>query len=501
MLLELEGIIKEFPGVRALRDVGLTLRGGTVLGLIGQNGAGKSTLMNVLGGVVQPDQATMRLAGGVYAPRKPADAIKAGIAFIHQELNLFTNLSIADNLFIGGFPRLGRTPFIDRRQTADRARALMRAVDLDLAPDTRVEKLSPGERQLVEIARALSIDARVIIFDEPTTSLTARETERLFALIRRLRSEGKAIIYISHILADVMALADEIVVMRDGEVVGSGPVAGFSVNRMISLMVGRAIEQLYPARTSRPGEEVVLEVRSLSQPGLVRDVSFVLRRGEVLGLFGLMGSGRTELARILFGLDEFAAGEILLEGTRRERHTPRENIRRGMAFVTENRRDEGLLVEATVAENVALVSLPTFARPGTGAVDRTKMMDAVRRIVGSLGIQSGAPERQPVRHLSGGNQQKVVIGKWLLAQPSLFILDEPTRGIDVGAKFEVYSIINDLAARGTGVLVISSELEELTGICDRILVMGNGMIRGTFERRDFEQEPILRAAFNEEVAT
>jgi ribose transport system ATP-binding protein len=496
-LLELHEIGKTFFGIHALRGVSLTIAQGHVLGLIGQNGAGKSTLMNIIGGVIQPDTGSMRLADQPYQPRNPGDAHRVGIAFIHQELNLLTNLSIAENIFIGDFPR--RRPFgtIDRKTLNQKTRDLLAQVDVQLAPETLVERLSPGERQLVEIARALHLDARLMIFDEPTSSLTTRETEKLFQLIQRLREAGKTIIYISHILADVVKLSDEIAVLRDGELVDSGSSAQFDVQRMITLMIGRSIEQLYPTRTPPPKEAPALTVRQLSQRGIVKDIDFTLAQGEVLGLFGLMGSGRTELARILFGLDEFETGEVIVQGQVMRQHSARASIRHHMAFVTENRRDEGLLMNLAIAENIGLAALPNFAVTPLQFVEQARLMQSVEQMAGSLQLKAQAIDLQTAKSLSGGNQQKVVLAKWLLANPSIFILDEPTRGVDVGAKYEIYSIINTLAAQGAGILFISSELEELIGMCDRILVMNQGEIVGVFERTAFRQDSILRAAFRE----
>jgi ribose transport system ATP-binding protein len=497
-ILEFQGISKAFFGVYALRDITLPVERGHVIGLIGQNGAGKSTLMNILGGVVRPDSGVMLLNGQPHRPRTPSEAMHAGIAFIHQELNLFTNLSIAENIFIDAFPRLGRFPILDRRTIRQRTDNLLQSIGLDLSPNVLVEKLSPGERQLVEITKALSIDASIIIFDEPTTSLTPRETEQLFGIIERLRAQGKTMIYISHILPDVMEIADDVAVLRDGKLVGCGPKSEFDINRMISMMVGRSIEQLYPPRTSVPSDDVLLEVRGISQSGIVEDINFALQKGEVLGLFGLMGSGRTELARIIFGLDEFEEGRILVHNRDNRRVTARASIQNQIAFVTENRREEGLLMEISIADNIALVSLPQFTQAITQFVRQDAMLAAAHDVAAALQIKSGAIDRHPAKSLSGGNQQKVVIAKWLMSRPSIFIMDEPTRGIDVGAKFEIYSIINELAAQGTGVLFISSELEELMGMCDRILVMSRGEVRGEFRRDQFDEEHILRTAFREE---
>ena len=495
-MLRLDGLCKSFFGVQVLHDVALALEPGEVLGLVGENGSGKSTTMNILGGVHQPDRGTMTLDGAAYAPRGPREAAERGIAFIHQELNLFRNLTVEENLFITGFPKLvAPLPFIDRRRVRERARELLAAIDLDLAPGTPLARLSQGERQLVEIAKAMGADARIVIFDEPTTSLTARETERLFAQIGRLKARGIGIIYISHILGDVMRLCDHVTVLRDGHVVGSAPKREMSIDRLITLMVGRTIDQIYPPRepSVRAGTPV-LEVQGLTQPGVVKNISLTVQPGEVVGISGLMGSGRSEMARILFGLDRFASGTIAVDGQPLAEPTPQLAMDRGMAFLTEDRRAEGLMMAAPIADNVALASLPRFATGFGRLLERTRLGDAVERTGREVQVNARDFVQTLVKNLSGGNQQKVVIGKWLLRGPRLFILDEPTRGIDVGAKYEVYKLINRLAAEGTGVLMISSEIEELIGMCDRILVMGHGEIRGSFARAQFDREAILRAA-------
>jgi ribose transport system ATP-binding protein len=492
--LEFLGVTKRFSGVPVLRDVTFSVPHGHTVGVIGENGAGKSTLMNLLGGNLQPDSGRMLLGGAPHAPQSPAAAAHAGVAFIHQELNLFPNLSIAENLFLTAFPRIAGAPVIDTRKLRTHTAALLATVGLDVAPTARVERLSPGQCQLVEIAKALAGAARLIIFDEPTTSLSARETQTLFALIGRLRNRGIAMIYISHVLGDVLRLCDEVVVLRDGAVAGQGPRSEFTVERMISLMVGRSLSQLYPARAGRPTSEPVLEVRGVSEPHIVRDIRFTLHRGEILGVAGLMGAGRSELARILFGLDRHARGEILVGGESLVGLAPARRIQRGLAFLTEDRRAEGLCLDAAITDNVALVTLREHARTPLRLLGLGRWRDVLRSMRQAVRLNASANDEQPVRTLSGGNQQKVVLAKWLLAKPRVLILDEPTRGIDVGARFDLYQLILQLADGGTGVLLISSEIEELMGICDRLLVMSRGEVRAELPRAQFDRERILQAA-------
>jgi ribose transport system ATP-binding protein len=499
-ILQFLGIDKAFFGVSVLNEVSLDVGRGHILGLVGENGAGKSTLMNILGGVVPLDSGRMVLDGAAYEPRDPGDADRAGIAFIHQELNLFTNLSIAENFFISDFPRRPGVPVLDRGRIKAKAREYLALVDLPVSPDIPVERLTPGERQLVEVAKALSVDARVIIFDEPTTSLTARETERLFDIISRLHADGRTIIYISHILRDVLRLSDAIAVLRDGALVAHGPRSEFTIHSMIASMVGRDIEDLYPERTSRPGEEVALEVRQLSKSGIVHEIDLCLHKSELLGVFGLMGSGRSELAQIIFGLEDADRGEVLINGQVTRRLSPPRCIKDSMAFVTENRREEGLMMTATVADNLGLAALPEYSTRLINVVKRGTLATAVRGSVDMLRIKVNDAFRNQAKGLSGGNQQKVVLGKWLLTRPSILIIDEPTRGVDVGAKFELYTIIDRIASEGTAVLFISSEIEELIGMCDRIIVMGHGEVLGSFTRAEFDTEQILRTAFRETEA-
>lgn len=500
LALQYQGISKSFFGVPVLKGVTFSLRAGHALGLVGENGAGKSTLMNILGGVLTPDGGGITVGGQAYAPKKPKDARARGIAFIHQELNLFANLSIAENIFLTGFPTKGlaRLFAINRNEINERTRKLLTSVQLAAQPTAKVETLSPGERQLVEIAKALAFDARVVIFDEPTTSLTARECERLFSLIEKLKAEGRSVIYISHALQDVRRLCEDFLILRDGEVVAEGPREDFTLDHMVSLMVGRKLEQLFPLRNAAPQATPLLQVSGLSQPGVLENVGFRLHKGEVLGVAGLMGAGRSEMARILFGLDPAQRGDVVLDGKPFANRTPSACIARGMAFLTESRREEGLLMDADVRENVAMASLPRFARHGM--IPQAQMLTKVEAAARSVGLAEAKIASGAAKTLSGGNQQKVVLAKWLLTDPSVLILDEPTRGIDVGAKAEIYTLINALVARGAGVLMISSELEELIGMCDRILVMRRGEVAGVVDKVHFDREAILRMAFGGDVS-
>jgi ribose transport system ATP-binding protein len=497
-LLEARGIGKSFGGVPVLESVGFSLEAGRGLGLVGENGAGKSTLMNVLGGVLAPDTGQMTLAGEEYRPRGPAEASSRGIAFIHQELNLHSNLSIAENIFLARLPRRRFSPFFDRGRLASRTSEALSAVGLEVSPWTPVSDLAAGERQLVEIARALAGDARVVILDEPTTSLASAEIERLFGLLARLKVEGRALIYISHALGDVLSQADDVLVLRDGAVVASGLAESFDEAALIRHMVGRTLDTVFPSRSRRSPGDPALEVRALTRPGAFRDVSFSVRRGEVVGVSGLMGAGRTELLRAVFGLDGIESGEVRVHGALLGARSPRAAVARGLALVTEDRHDDGLLLEASVADNLALVALGAHAH--RGLIDRRRLALALATQADQVRLETGGGFARPAATLSGGNQQKVVLGKWLLTRPSVVLLDEPTRGIDVGAKQQIYQLVSDLADAGTAVLLVSSEIEELLGLADRILVMRHGAVVAELPREGFDQERILAAALGGRAA-
>ena len=494
-VLRLEHVSKDFFGVYAITDVCLELNKGEVLGLIGENGAGKSTMMNIVCGVLQPTSGSMFFEGKPYEPKRPGDAENIGISFIHQELNLFNNLNVIDNMFINGFKRRKGLPLNDNRKMAEIAKKALAEVGLDISPYTKVEKLSMGERQLIEIAKSILGDPKVIIFDEPTTSLTNKETEKLFAIIEKLKKEGRSIIYISHILEDVQRLTDKIAVLRDGVITAKGKTNEFTIDTMISNMVGRSISQMYPPRIEEACDEVLLSVKNLNQPGVVKNINLELHKGEILGLYGLMGAGRSELANIIFGLDEYESGEIVFKGKRFEKQDPIERLKAGVGYVTENRKEEGLFLEFPVAENINIANLRSFSK--RGVVDNKAALKNAEDSKKMFGIKCEAVNKHLVKGLSGGNQQKVVIAKWVSANPEFLIVDEPTRGIDVGAKSEVYSILNELARKGTGILMVSSEMEELIGNCNRIIVMNKGMITGELNNQEICTESLLHAAFND----
>ncbi|WP_378144597.1 sugar ABC transporter ATP-binding protein [Cnuibacter sp. UC19_7] len=497
--LSIAGVSHRFYGVPVNKDISLDVAPGEVLGLVGENGAGKSTLMNIVGGVLRPDSGDLRVDGERYEPHSPAEARRFGIAHVHQELNLFAPLSVADNMFLTGYPRQFGV-FTDKRAARARAEEALGLMDLPFSPSTLVEDLSPGQRQMLEISKAAVGSPKLVILDEPTTSLTSRETARLFELIGTLTAAGTSVIYVSHILEDIKRLSDRIAIMRDGALVDVQPEADLTVGDVITLMVGRTLDDRFPTRAGRATETPVLEVRDLSAKGVVDGIDLTAHAGEVVGLFGLMGAGRTELARMVYGLDPVDRGSVEVDGQDLSRHSTKGRIARGLAFVTEDRRGEGLLMDFPVLTNAALPSLKRWAGNVLGPIKRRVAARDVAEVTSSLRLKSADLDRSPVRALSGGNQQKVVIAKWLLTKPRVFMLDEPTRGVDVGAQYEVYRTVLELADAGTAVLVISSELPELIGICDRILVMRMGRLVGSFDRGGFDARRILGAAFGESAA-
>jgi ribose transport system ATP-binding protein len=491
-LLVLSEITKTYPGVVALDRVSLTVRGGEVIGLIGENGAGKSTLMKVLGGVVQPTDGSIRIDGQERPSFTVADAIGSGIAFVHQELNLFDNLDVAANVFIGREPfRGGPLRLIDRKALQRRVQPLLDRLGVDFAPDTPVSGLSLAQMQLLEIVKALSLDARLVIMDEPTSSLTITETERLLRVIRDLRAHGVSVIFISHRLNEVERCAERVVVLRDGRVVGELAGAEIAADAMVRLMIGRDLKSLYiePAAPPGAGTLEIVDLRTASYPE--RAVSLEIRGGEILGLAGLVGSGRTELARAVFGIDSALDGALRLEGEPIVVRSPREAIDRGIYLVPEDRKRASLLVDVSVTENISLPDLGSYAR-ATLVGRRAEAANAERQKQ-RLNIRTPSVAT-PVGALSGGNQQKVVLARWLSMKPRVIIFDEPTRGIDVGAKNEIYELMRALADRGVAILMISSDMEEVIGVSDRIAVMHEGGISGFLERRQFSERNVLQLA-------
>ncbi|MEM5331331.1 sugar ABC transporter ATP-binding protein [Paraburkholderia sp. JHI2823] len=489
-ILRLEGIGKRFPGVIALDGINLDLRCGEVHAICGENGAGKSTLMKIISGQYRPDAGVIRYRGEAVQFLSTAEAQRAGIAIIHQELNLVPHLSVAENLYLAREPKRG--PFVDtRRLNADATRCLAR-IGLDVAPTTLVGTLPIAQQQMVEIAKALSLDAQVLIMDEPTSSLTESETVQLFRIIKELRAAGVAILYISHRLDEMAHIVDRVTVLRDGRHISTDDFAALSVNDIVARMVGRSLEDAYPARQSSPAEEVLLSVKDLRRNGVFGPVSFELRRGEILGFAGLIGAGRTEVARAIFGADRLDSGTITLHGQPVSIRSPREAIRHGLAYLSEDRKKEGLALMMPVAANITLANVRAIASR-TGFLRFREEHQIAERYVKELAIRTPSVN-QIVRNLSGGNQQKVVIGKWLYRGSKILFFDEPTRGIDVGAKFAIYGLMDRLAADGVGVVLISSELPELLGMTDRIAVFHEGRMTAVLETAHTSQEEIMHYA-------
>lgn len=487
-VIEVRQVSKAFGGVQALRDARLSVYAGEVHAILGENGAGKSTLIKIITGFYQPDAGELLLDGSPVRFANTRAALDHGIAAIYQEPSLFPDLDIAENIFVGRQPtRAGR---VEWRRMYEEARELLGRLGLGLDPRTRARDLSVAQQQMVEIARALSVQTRVLIMDEPTSSLTQAEVEELFAVVRQLREHGTAVIFISHRLEELFALADRVTVLRDGAYVDTRPMAGVTNEELIRMMVGRSLAELFPQGAATAGD-LLLEVEGLSLPGRFTDVSFGLRRGEIVGMAGLVGAGRTQVAEAIFGVVPAASGTIRLAGQPVEIRSPEQAMALGIGYVPEDRKQHGLVLEMSIAQNLTLPSLRRFARLGwidRGAERRAAAEDATKLEVKMAGVG------QRTGDLSGGNQQKVVLAKWLATGPQVLILDEPTRGIDVGTKAAVHRLMRDLAAQGMAILMISSELPEVLGMSDRILVMREGRISGEFPREAASPERIMAAA-------
>ncbi|MDR1613889.1 MAG: sugar ABC transporter ATP-binding protein [Planctomycetota bacterium] len=488
-VLEMSGIIKEFPGVKALDNMSIKVRPGTVHVLVGENGAGKSTLMKVLSGAYSIDAGRIVFNGRELHDQNTADALNAGISMIHQELSPIRDMTIAENVFLGREPMKMRGFFIDFDALYRNTRDLFGHLGIKYDPGAKMRTLSVAGMQLVEIAKAISRDASLIIMDEPTSALTENEVEVLFRQIAELKTRGVAIIYITHKMDEIFTIADEITVIRDGEWIASGPAADFDQERLVSLMVGRTITDIFPKQTVPVGREV-LRVENLGGKGF-EGVSFSVRAGEIVGLAGLVGAGRTEIARAVFGLDAPSSGKVFIDGEEVAIRRVRDSIRRGVAMISEDRKEEGLVLQRSVRENVSLVYLGQFVSGPLidGAAERRR----VEELIETLRVKVASMDAE-VSTLSGGNQQKVVIAKWILGDVKVLILDEPTRGIDIGAKSEIHRLMGNLAARGMALIMISSELPEILGMSDRIVVMHEGKKKGELVRRDATPEAIMHMA-------
>lgn len=492
-LIELVGITKQFDAIQALRGVDLSLYAGEVHALVGENGAGKSTLVKILAGIYRPDAGVVKIGGEAVDMRSPLQAQARGIAVVQQEPMLFPDLDVAENVFMGRHPR-DRFGRVDWKRMYREVDDLLASLDVSLSSHMPVQGLSVAEQQLVEIAKALSLRARVLVLDEPTAALSAHEVDELFAIVKQLRERGVAILFVSHRLEEVFAIADRLSVLRDGTHIMTAPVGEVSTNALITHMVGRELSDLFPKGEAAIGE-IVLAVRGLTRPGVFADVSFALHRGEILGFAGLVGAGRTEVARVLFGIDRAERGEISLKGQRVTIRSPRQAMERGIAYVPEDRHQQGLVMTFSIASNITLPILRQISR--LGLVDPRREQKMAGAYSGRLRVRSTGVE-QLVNALSGGNQQKVVLGKWLATDPSVLILDEPTRGIDVGSKAEVHRIISELAASGLAIILISSELPEVLAMADRVVVLHEGRVTGTFTRSEATQERVMFAATGQE---
>jgi inositol transport system ATP-binding protein len=477
-LVEIEGVRKAFPGVVALDNVSLVVRAGTVHALMGENGAGKSTLMKIVAGLCRPDSGRVHLNGRV--------------AMIHQELSLLPSMTVAENIWIGREP-LTRFGFIDDRALERRTRALLAELDIDVDPNAVVSDLPLAARQMVEIARAVSYESDILIMDEPSSALSEREVEGLFQLVAELKGRGKAIIYISHKINEIFRIADQVTVLRDGRLAGSLAAQDLSREQVIAMMVGRELTQLFPKHNT-PTEQVALSVRGLALEGTFAGVSFDVRAGEIFGIAGLVGSKRTELMETIFGLTRRTSGQVVLDGVPVAINSPADAISCGMAFLTEDRKATGLLLPLALHENMEIAVLGR-AFVHRGFVKQRKLLAACLAMTERLRVKTPSVFEM-VQNLSGGNQQKVLIGRWLLTSPRILLLDEPTRGIDVGAKAEIHDLISTLAARGAAVVMISSEMPEILGMSDRIMVMREGRVAGILDRRDATQVDLMRLAAN-----
>jgi inositol transport system ATP-binding protein len=489
VILQMEKISKSFPGVKALSDVNLTVHKGTIHALMGENGAGKSTLMKILDGIYAPDSGQITFQGQRVTIDTTHTALKLGISMIHQELSPIPYMMVSENIFLGREP-LGRYGLIDKRKLNADTKALLDRLGIDIKPTSLMKTLSVANTQMVEIAKAISYDASLIIMDEPTSAITEREVDHLFRMIRSLKAKGVTIIYITHKMDEVFLIADDITVLRDGKHVATEPASQTNKGHLITMMVGRELTEMFPKEVAPIGE-IVLSVRNLTREGIVADVSFDLRRGEILGIAGLMGAGRTTVIESIFGIHKIDAGEITIKGRKTQINSPADAIKNGLALLTEDRKLTGIMGVLPVRDNMVIASLSNYEK--RGLLDGRRIEATYKEEKSRLDIKSPSMY-QLIKLLSGGNQQKVLVSRWLLTSPDILILDEPTRGIDVGAKAEIHRLMSKLAQEGKAIIMISSELPEILGMSDRILVMHEGRVGGIFERKEATQESIMQAA-------
>jgi methyl-galactoside transport system ATP-binding protein len=490
-LLEMLNITKRFPGVLALDNVSLKVKAGSVHALMGENGAGKSTLMKCLFGIYSMDEGKVLFEGKEVAFANSKQALENGVSMVHQELNQVRQQNVMDNIWLGRYPKKGI--FIDEKKMYEDTVAIFKGLDINIDPRSKVGTLSVSEMQMVEIAKAVSYHSKIIVMDEPTSSLTETEVNHLFRIIRRLQSENVAIIYISHKMEEILKISDEVTIMRDGESIATKSAKELTTDEIIKLMVGRDLSQRFPAKVNMPGELIlkVSDLTAVTQPSF-SNVNFDLRKGEILGIAGLVGSKRTEVVEALFGIRALKSGTIALHGKVIQNKSPQHAIKNGFALVTEERRSTGIYPELSISFNSIIANLRQYKTKGVFLSDR-KVFNDTKWVIDSMQVKTPS-QKTSIGSLSGGNQQKVIIGRWLLTKPDIFLLDEPTRGIDVGAKFEIYQLINELAAEGKGIIMISSEMPELLGVTDRILVMSNGTAVGIVETAKTSQEEIMRLA-------
>ena len=489
MQIEMRGINKAFGGNAVLKDAGFVLDHGEIHALMGENGAGKSTLMKILTGVYTRDAGTVIVDGQEVHYKNLQEAEKAGIVFIHQELNVMFDLTVEENMFMG---KEIKNAFGVCNKKAMRAevRNVLERLGVEIDPGRRMNELSIGQQQMIEIAKALMLDAKVIIMDEPTTALTTKETEVLFQVVRGLKEKGVSIVYISHRMEEIFELCDRITVLRDGSYIGTAKVSDLTMNDVVKMMIGREIGERYPSRNTEIGD-IIFEVRNLSCGNVFQDVNFQVRAGEVLGVSGLMGAGRTEIMQAIFGNMPNVSGTILLNGKEIKNKTPEQAKKNGIGFITEDRKVQGLLLEDSILKNISIANLDKISK--NGILQKKAEDDLIRRGIEELHIKCFGPEHACI-NLSGGNQQKVVFAKWMYTEPKVLILDEPTKGVDIGAKKEIYNIINDLAAKGVAIIMVSSELPEILGMSDRIMVVREGEVRGILKKDEADQEKIMTLA-------